>query len=76
MRYRIEFLREWTEEESVCHTRSLRARDLQVVQAQAQAWSATARRKFGAGAFQIRDLDKKGLIVAVEAIDGPAPSIH
>ncbi len=76
MRYRIEFLREATEEQSVCHVQSLRATDLNLVQFQAHAWSAEVQRNFGAGGFQIRDLDDNGRIVALEAFEGPGPTVH
>ena len=76
MRYRVEFLREATEEESVCFVRSLRAKELNVVQLQAHAWAGAAQRNFGAGGFQIRDLDNDGLIVALEEFEGPPPTIH
>lgn len=76
MRYRIEFLREAAEEESVCYVRALRAPDPGLAQLQAQAWSGSAQRNFGAGGFQIRDLDNAGRIVALEAFAGPGPTIH
>jgi hypothetical protein len=74
MRFKIEFLREATEAHSVCHARSLRARDLNLVQLQAYAWSKGAKQKFGAGGFQIRWLDAR--IVMIEAFDEPPPSVH
>lgn len=76
MHYRVEFLREPTEELSVCHARSLRADDVTIVAMQALAWSGRARSVFGAEGFQIRDLDQNGRIVAVEEFDEPAPGIH
>ena len=76
MRYRVEFLREATEESSVCHVRSLRADDILVVAMQAMAWSGRVRTVFGAGGFQIRDLEQDGRIVAIEEFDEPSPSIH
>jgi hypothetical protein len=76
MHYRVEFLREATEESSVCHARSLRAEDITVVAMQAMAWSGRARAIFGAEGFQIRDLDQNGRIVALEEFDEPSPSIH
>lgn len=74
MRYRIEFLKEAAEDQSVCLARSLRAPDIDVVQLQALAWSASAQRNFGAAGFQI--LDEAERVVAIEAFDGPAPAIH
>jgi hypothetical protein len=76
MRYRVEFLREAAEENSVCHARSLHAEDITVVAMQAIAWSGRARAIFGAEGFQIRDLDQNGCIVALEEFDEPLPSIH
>jgi hypothetical protein len=76
MRYRIEFLKEATLESSVCHKRSVSAADLERVCLQAQVWSGEARTQYGAGGFQIRDLTAKGEIVAIEAFDGPAPTVH
>ena len=76
MRYRIEFLREATLESSVCHKRSVRAADLERACLQAQVWSGEARRTYGAGGFQIREVGAKGEIVAIEAFDGPAPTVH
>ena len=70
------FLREATEEQSVCHARSLRADDITVVAMQAMAWSGRARTVFGAEGFQIRDLDQDGRIVAIEEFDEPSPAIH
>lgn len=75
MRYRIEFLTEATEESSVCYAREPRCADLKLLRFQAAAWSGAVKRKYGAGGFQIRDLDADGRIVALEVIDVP-PSIH
>lgn len=76
MRFRVEFLREATEAHSVCHTRSLRARELEIAQFQAMAWAQDAREKFGAEGFQIRWVDDNSRIVFVESFDEPPPSVH
>jgi hypothetical protein len=76
MRYRIEFLREATLESSVCHKRSVHAVDLERVCLQAQVWSHDVRRQFGAGGFQVREHNARGEIVAIEAFDGPPPTVH
>lgn len=76
MRYRIEFLREMTQEGSVCHARAVKGVDLLLVELQAQVWSARAREKFGAGGYLVRDLDDSGRIVSIETFNEPAPTIH
>jgi hypothetical protein len=76
MRFRIEYLTETTEQNSVCHSRSLQAQNLSLVAFQAHAWSAKARTKFGAGGFQIRDLADNGRVVAIETFDGPVQYVH
>lgn len=76
MRYRIEFLRDATLDSPVCHKRSVSAADLERACLQAQVWSGDARKTYGAGGFQVRDLAAQGEIVAIEAFDGPAPTVH
>lgn len=76
MRYRIEYLTETTEQNSVCHTRSLPENNLLIVAMQAHAWSARPRTQFGAGGFQIRDLADNGRIIAIETFEGPVQSVH
>ena len=76
MRYRIEYLIEASEQNSVCHTRSLKHSNLIVAQFQAHAWSARPRTEHGAGGFQIRDLADNGRIVALETFQGPVQRIH
>ena len=76
MRYRVEFLREPTEEQSVCHARAMSADTIDIAQMQALAWSGRARNVFGAGGFQIRDLDDQGRIVALEEFVEPPPAVH
>lgn len=76
MRFKIEFLREATEAHSVCHTRSVHARDVIMAQFQAQAWAQGAKAVHGANGFQIRWMEDHGRIVFVEAFDGAQPSLH
>lgn len=76
MRYRIEYLRETTEQGSVCHARSLAKTNIVLVQFQAHAWSAKARTQFGAEGFQVRDLGDNGRILMVETFEGPVEQIH
>lgn len=76
MRYRIEYLTETTEQNSVCHTRSISSENLTIAQFQAHAWSATPRTLYGAGGFQIRDLSDSGRIVAIETFNGPVAYIN
>jgi hypothetical protein len=76
MRFRIEYLTETTEQNSVCHARAVKARNLTMVAFQAHAWSSKPREKFGAGGFQIRDLTDAGRIVAIETFEGPVERVH
>ncbi len=76
MRYRVEFLRQMSQEGSVCHARSIKGADLLLVELQAHVWGAKARAKYGAGGFQVRDLDDNGRIVSIERLDETAPVIH
>jgi hypothetical protein len=76
MRFRIEYLRETAEQDSVCHSRSLADHNLLLVSLQAHAWSGRPRTKFGAGGFQVRDLDNGGRVIAMETFDGPVQSVH
>ncbi len=76
MRYRIEFLRETTEEGSVCHVRPPLDVELATARLQAHVWSVTVREELGATGFQIRDLRNKGCIVTLEDFDGPPPTLH
>jgi hypothetical protein len=76
MRFRIEYLTETTEQNSVCHSRSVQSANLILAQFQAHAWSTKPRREHGAGGFQIRDLTDNGRIVALETFDGPVEWIH
>lgn len=76
-RFRVEFLRETTEALSVCHARSVRARDLKLAHFQAQAWAQAAMKEHGAEGFQIRWVDDSNRIVFVETFDHEQPaSLH
>lgn len=70
MRYRIEFLRESTEEHSVCHTAETEGA-LEVVEMYALIRADAMKRQFGAEGFQVRDLSDDGRIVALETFDEP-----
>jgi len=70
MRYRIEYLIETTEEETVCAVVETAA-DLDSVEWQARVGGVDARRRHGAGGFQIRDLEDHGRIVALETFSDP-----
>ena len=76
MRFRIEYLTETTEQNSVCHSRSVGESNLLLAAMQAHAWSARPRKQFGAGGFQIRDLADNGRIIAIETFSGPVQSVH
>ena len=70
-RFRIEYLTETTEEESVCHIVTPKAATLREAGDVAFLGFAHARRAFGAGGFQIRDMSsEEALIVALETVDG------
>jgi hypothetical protein len=70
LRYRVEFLTETTQEESVCSTLAA-GHDLTTAEWCARVRGAEARLRFNAGGFQIRDLEDKGRIVALESFDDP-----
>ncbi|MGE0741357.1 MAG: hypothetical protein AB7O98_08445 [Hyphomonadaceae bacterium] len=70
MRYRVEYLWETTEELSVCAANEFDG-ELPLVELQARVEGVRAKRDFGAGGFQIRDLREGGLIVALETFDDP-----
>lgn len=76
MRFRIEYLTETTEQNSVCHTRSVQAHNLALAAFQAHAWSGRPRVRYGAGGFQIRDLADNGRVVVLETFDGPVQRVH
>ena len=70
MRYRVEYLVESTEEETVCWSIDTRG-TLEAAGWQARVQGEKARREYGAGGFQIRDLTDRGCIVALETFDDP-----
>ncbi len=76
MRYRIEFLKETTEEGAVCLVRAPLDVELNTARLQAYVWSAVVREEYGATGFQIRDLRNQGCIVTLEDFDGPPPTVH
>ena len=76
MRYRIEFLKETTEDGAVCLVRPPLDVELTTARLQAYVWSATVREAYGATGFQIRDLRNEGCIVTLEDFDGPPPTVH
>lgn len=69
MRYRVEFLAETTEEESVCHAVDTND-ELEVVEMRAYLGASRMRREFGAEGFQIRELTS-GSIVILNSFDEP-----
>ncbi len=76
MRYRIEFLKETTEEGAVCFVRPPLDVELNTARFQAHVWSAMVREEYGATGFRIRDLRNQGCIVTLEDFDGPPPTVH
>jgi len=76
VRYRIEFLRETAEDNSVCQVRGPLDVELATARLQAHVWSADVREAYGATGFQIRDLRNKGCVVTLEDFDGPPPTVH
>ena len=71
MRFRIEYLKESTEEHSVCHVQDLTAET--VTQAEETAWNSAllAWSVWRATGFQIRDMEREGEIVMVEPFNLP-----
>ena len=70
MRYRVEYLTETTEEETVCVSIDAEC-DLTTAEWFARARGADARKRYNAEGFQIRDLEDSGCIVALETFDDP-----
>ena len=70
MRYRVEFLVETTEEDSVCHS-IVADGHLDGVELLAFARSGEVKLKYGAEGFQIRDLNDNDRIVALETFANP-----
>ena len=70
MRYRIEFLKESTDEYSVCKTAEVES-DLDGAELQARLEAERIKALFASGGFQIRDLKDGGRIVALGTFDNP-----
>jgi hypothetical protein len=70
VRYRVEFLTETSEEDTVCVAIDAEC-DLVTAEWFARARGADARKQFNAEGFQIRDLDDAGRIVALESFEEP-----
>jgi hypothetical protein len=70
VRYRVEYLVEATEEETVCVSIDAEC-DLATAEWFARARGADARKRHNAEGFQIRDLDDAGRIVALETFEEP-----
>lgn len=69
MSYRIEYLRETTEAETVCHTLLSHGADLDEVEEEAFARSEVPRVLCGATGFQIRQLDTLDEVIAIVEFD-------
>ena len=69
--FRIEYLRESTDQASVCHVQAHPTATL--IEAEEAAWGAAlfAWGNWRATGFQIRDLDRDGEIVVAEPFDLP-----
>jgi hypothetical protein len=70
VRYRVEYLTETTEAETVCVSIDANC-DLATAEWFARARGADARKRHRAEGFQIRDLDDAGRIVALETFNDP-----
>lgn len=70
MRYRVEYLTEATEDETVCVSIDAEC-DLTTAEWFARARGADARKRYNAEGFQIRDLEDAGRIVALETFEDP-----
>lgn len=76
MRYRIEYLKETTDENVVCEIRQPLDVELSTARLQAIVWGASVREDLGATGFQIRDLRHEGCIVTLEDFSEPPPTLH
>ena len=65
MSYRIEYLTETTEENTVCHSVLSHGTDLESAEREAFAHAEVARQKFGATGFQIRHLNAVDEVVTI-----------
>jgi hypothetical protein len=70
VRYRVEYLTESTEEETVCVSIDAEC-DLATAEWFARARGVDARKRYKAEGFQIRDLTDDGRIVALETFEEP-----
>jgi len=70
MSYRIEYLKETTETDSVCHTLLSRSETLDEAAEEAFAKAGVAKSLFGATGFQIRHLNAVDEVVAIANFDG------
>lgn len=70
MRYRVEYLAENAEEETVCVSIDAEC-DLTTAAWFARARGVDARKRYRAEGFQIRDLTDEGRIVALETFSDP-----
>lgn len=70
MRYRIEYLMQTVHGDAVCQTAEAEG-NLELAELQARLNGENMKRAFQAGAFQIRDLEDGGRIVALESFDEP-----
>ena len=70
MRYRVEYLAETAEEETVCVSIDAEC-DLTTAAWFARARGVDARKRYRAEGFQIRDLTDEGRIVALETFSDP-----
>jgi hypothetical protein len=70
VRYRVEYLTETTEEETVCVSIDAEC-DLATAAWFARARGVDARKRYNAEGFQIRDLTDDGRIVALETFSDP-----
>jgi hypothetical protein len=67
--YRIEYMTETTEENTVCHTLLTQSANLQGAAAEAFDKADVAKELFGATGFQIRHLNAVDKIVAIANFD-------
>jgi hypothetical protein len=70
VRYRIEYLMQTAEGDTVCQTAEAEG-NLELAELQARLNGENMRRAFDAGGFQIRDLEDGGRIVALESFEDP-----
>ena len=70
MRYRVEYLTATTEDASVCHVTDAEG-DLDSIEFMARVRGADAAVQYGASGFQIRDVDNRNQIVALQTFDNP-----